>query len=161
MSQLVVLVAAMALLVGCRDQGDAAKPVAPEADAILRVLTRHAELVKYRAEAEATLTKFSEVAAVWGRFCDELERLDLTGCPPDFRVAFRQHSRSCRDVQAAIAEFPDSQTEMFVIAFLNGLAGQLDGGFGQLKANYDAANQSGNATYKHLEETALKYGAAL
>lgn len=161
MSKLTLLVFCVGLLVGCQDQGASSKSTAPEADAILRVLKSQAELVKYRADAEASLTQFSEVAAVWGRFCDEMERLDLTGCPADFRVAFRQHTRSCRDVQAAIAEFPDSGTEMFVVGFLNGLAGQIDGGFGRLKSNYDTAFQAGNATYEQMEETALKYGVAL
>ena len=50
---------------------------------------------------------------------------------------------------------------MFVVGFLNGLAGQIDGGFGRLKSNYDTAFQAGNATYEQMEETALKYGVAL
>lgn len=161
MTKLVLLILGMAILVGCQEKSTAAKSTTPEADAILRVLRSHAELVTYRADAEASLTKFSEVAAVWGRFCDGIELTDLTGCPPDFRVAFRQHARSCRDVQAAIDEFPDSATETFVVGFLNGLGGQPDGGFGQLKADYKAAFQSGNETYKQLEVTALKYGVAL
>lgn len=149
-------------LAGCRPDGSAEEEVMnPQSAAILRVLQRHAQLVGQRAEAEALQTQTSQVALVWRRFCEELERMDLTACPADFRVALRQHTRACRDVQAAIEEFPDGFADGFFAGFLSSLGGEYDGGIGRLESQYRSAYERGAATFAEVERTALKYGVAL
>lgn len=158
---LLVITVILTLAVGCRDAASTADSPAPGNEAIQRILQRHAELVKYRAEAETSLATPSQIADVWGRFCAESEQLDLSACPPDFRVAFRQHVRACRDVEAAIREFPDDFQEGLLIGLLNGLGGEGDGGINRLEREFKAAFQRGNSTFDEVERTALKYGTAL
>lgn len=64
-------------------------------------------------------------------------------------------------MEAAIQEFPDGFQEGFLIGLLNGLGGERDGGLNRLEAEFKAAFQRGTSTYDEVEQTALKYGAAL
>jgi hypothetical protein len=146
---------------GCTQVDSTETRLTPAQEATLRILKRHQELVHCRAEAEKVLEKPSAVAAVWTRYGDELERLDLSACPADFRVAFRRHARACRDIEAAIREFPDGSADSVVIGFLNGLGGEADGGFSRLQRDLQAAWKQGAATYDEVERTALSHGVAL
>ncbi len=45
------------------------------------------------------------------QYCDDLEKLNMSDCPADFRVAYREHMRAWREVGAAYRELPDTFTE--------------------------------------------------
>lgn len=151
----------LGLLSGC-GSNEAPQPTEADRvrDAVASVLQSHITLVNFRNEATAKI-ETSQSGQVWGRYCDELERIDLSACPADFRVAFRQHTRSCRDVQGAIMQVPSGTVDSMLVGFLNGLGGEADGGLGRFASDLKLSLKNGEATYREVERIALRYGAAL
>lgn len=156
-----ILAALLGMLTGCKGEVPVADAKHPMREAVLGVLESQDRLAAHRNEAVATLATPAQVGVVWDAYCAGLERIDLSACPADFRVAFRQHTRSCREVQAAILQIPSDTEEALVMGFLNGLGGEMDGGQSRLAADLKAALQNGEATYREVERTALQYDAAL
>ncbi len=98
-------------LAGCGPNGSAEEEVMnPQSAAILRVLQRHAQLVEQRAEAEALQTQVSQVALVWRRFCEELERMDLSDggigrLESQYRSAYERGAATYAEVERTAVKY--------------------------------------------------------
>ena len=129
--------------------------------AILRVLRQDQELTKKR-ESLPPNSSPSEIARAVGQYCTDLERLELSDCPADFRVAYRQHMRAWREAQAAIQQLPDSFLEGVFVGALNSfLRGEHDGGAARLEGDLKRSLERVRTTWEEVEKIGAKYGAAL
>ncbi len=97
-----------------------------------------------------------------GGYCDRLERLDMTDCPAEFRVAYTQHMRAWRDTQAALKQLPDGLLEGVLMGIGNFfLRREADGGVARLEGDLRRAQERVRATWEEVEKIGAKYGAAL
>ncbi len=103
----------------------------------------------------------SLIASRVGRYCDDLENLDMSDCPADFRVAYHEHIRAWREAGAVIKELPDSWAGGLWMGFVNGLQGEMDGGAARMRRDVKAASEKVESTWDVVEQTGAKYGAAL
>ena len=93
-----LLLALVAGLHGCSGTSEADRT----RSAVLRVLQTDKELESRWESASKGITSPAELALLIERYCEEMERIELTECPADFRVAFRKHIRAWRDVHTAV-----------------------------------------------------------
>jgi hypothetical protein len=88
----------------------------------------------------------------------EFQKIDVTGCPADFRMAFQAHI--CAWQQAAPALGNDNLGTAFIEGFAAGAT--RDPSFiGQANQQAAAAEQQINATYYELTQIAAKDGARI
>lgn len=145
-------------LLGCKDaaQSEADR----QRDAILKVLQADKAMETTLQQANAA-TSLTATAAHIDSYCTNMERLDTSACPADFRMAFRQHIRSWRTAAAKLRQFPDGFWEGVVLGAVNSLGGELDGGLHRMTAEIQEAEKVIKATYEEVERIAAKYGAVL
>jgi hypothetical protein len=150
------------LAAGCgRSEPTPAAQAEKDRQAILRVLRADQELAKRRRELPPDATP-SQIAWAVGRYCDELERLDTSDCPADFRVAYRHHAGAWREAQAALAKLPDGVLEGVLTGAMNALLrGELDGGAGRLEGELKRSLERVRDTWIEVEKVGARYGAAL
>ncbi len=89
---------------------------------------------------------------------DRMQRIDVSDCPPDFRMAFNAHIMAWRFAAPALAN------DNFGVAFVEGFIGQLTedpSQFGRASAEASQARQEINRTYFELTQIAAKYGAKI
>ncbi len=131
------------------------------AAAILRVLKADkAESDKYMGTLPQNPTP-SQLAGAIGGYCDAASRIDATGCPATFTVAYRHHLQAHQDVRAILQQMPEGFVDSFVLGLLNGLGGELDGGASRIDAVLrDAANQV-ERTWQDVERIAASHDVAL
>jgi hypothetical protein len=129
--------------------------------AILRVLRADQELTRQRDALPPGATP-SKIAWAIGRYCDDLERLDMSDCPADFRVAYRHHVGAWREARAAIAKLPDDIFEGVFMGAMNSiLRGELDGGASRLEGDVKRSLERVRDTWIEVEKIGARYGAAL
>jgi hypothetical protein len=88
--------------------------------------------------------------------------MDMSDCPADFRVAYRQHIRAWQGVQAEVQQLPEGFLDGIFMGALNAiLRGEVDGGTSRLENNLKQATQELNRTWEEVERVGAKYGAAL
>ena len=152
-------------LTACVGCGSAETPISEEEKtraAIQRVLETHRDLAARRDQAFAVITSSRQAALEMERFCSDQERIDLTGCPADFRVAMRRHARACRGIHEAAVQLPDGFAEGLAMGiFNNAIRGEQDGGFNRLNSQMDQAISTAKGTYQEVERIGASYGAAL
>jgi hypothetical protein len=130
--------------------------------AILLILREDERIAKATKDSVSKDASPSHVASQIGAYYSRTEALDLSNCPADFRVAYRQHIRAWREAQAAVAELPDDFVEGAFMGFFNGLLrGELDGGAGRLQGDLKKAVDKVNSTWDEVEKIGAKYDAAL
>ena len=128
---------------------------------VLRVLQADRQLSK-RFEALPPNTTPSQFAWAVGMYCDGLERLEMSDCPADFRVAYRHHVQAWRETQAALKQLPDGFLEgLFMGAMNSFLRREQDGGVARLEGGLQRAMERVRDTWIEVEKTGAKYGAAL
>jgi len=103
----------------------------------------------------------SVIALCVDHYCDGLENLEMSDCPADFRVAYHEHMRAWREMDAAIKQLPDSFADGLWEGFINGLQGEMDGGAGRIRGDLKNASDNVESTWNNVEQTGAKYGAAL
>jgi hypothetical protein len=128
---------------------------------ITRVLKADETLAKQRDSAVPHDAPPSVIALCIEHYCDGLENVDMSDCPADFRVAYREHMRAWRQMDAAIKELPDSFMGGFLEGFVNSLEGELDGGASRIRGDLKNASSNVEGTWSCVEQTGAKYGAAL
>lgn len=125
----------------------------PEAVAIEKVLKRDAAIVR---EAKS---RFPNDAAAGTRYvAEQLQRIDTSNCPADFRLAFQQHVNAWRQ------SIPYVQADTPLNAFLEGLyAGVTEdyGALGMSSYQADLAREQVNATYREVLNSAAVHGARI
>lgn len=130
-------------------------------NSILRVIKADLELTRQHQNLPPNATP-SQVAWSVGQYCDRLERLDMSDCPADFRVAYKHHIRAWRDTQVALKQLPDCFLEGVFMGAMNSLLrGETDGGQRRLELGLNQALERVRITWENVETTGAKYGAAL
>lgn len=130
--------------------------------AVQKVLETHRDLAARRDQAFAVINSSRQAALEMERFCVDQERIDLSACPADFRVAMRQHARACRGILEVAAQLPDSFAEGFLLGVFNSaFRGEQDGGFNRLNTQMERAITTAKGTYQEVERIGATYGAAL
>ena len=101
---------------------------------------------------------FDNLAKVIDEYCVELEKQDMTECPPEFRLAFNRHIESWRTTAVTIRQIP-GMMDAFLAGMLSAVTGDdaTSGGAGDLKK----AEQEIRKTYEEVERIAAKYEVAL
>lgn len=126
---------------------------------ILKEDDRFAKSTKCQPGATATPATF---CLATGKYCDLVEQLDLSDCPADFRVAYRQHLRAWRETQHATSQYPDNLLTQILLGAWNGVVkGEMDGGSGRILAGIQKAMDRVHATWEEVEKIGARYGAAL
>lgn len=155
------------LLLAAVAGGCSAPPATQMSDAertklyILRVMKADEQLSKKHKELPPSATPPQMVWAI-GQYCDGLEVLYMADCPADFQVAYKQHMRAWREVQAAIKQLPDGFLEGFFMGAVNGVfRGETDGGQSRLEGSVKRAAERVRITWEEVERIGAKYGAAL
>jgi hypothetical protein len=129
---------------------------------IVRVLAAEKLLADKHWKSLPPDAKPSQVAGVLQAYCADAQRLDLSACPADFRVAFRHYVAALDEVRQATAQKPDDFAEGVLLGALNSvLLGEADGGAGRIQGNLNLAVERVKATYAEVERIGAKYGAAL
>jgi hypothetical protein len=148
---------------GCSRESDKAKAATEKTRAAIeRVLKADDKLAKEREKNLPPKANPSQIGWSIGVYCDGLERLEMSDCPADFRVAYRQHIRAWRDAEAAVKKMPDSFLEgVFVGIWNSALRGEADGGTSRLEGDLKRATERVRTTWEEVERTGAKYGAAL
>lgn len=148
-------IALMVAYSGCSASEDKQK------DAVLRVLRADDEHSKQWRGLPQNAPP-SKVARSLASYCSAMEQIDTSDCPADFRVAYTQHIRAWRDVQAAVAQLPDGFLDGFFMGLFNGVVRrELDGGANRLEGNLNRAIERVRATWEEVEKIGAKYGAAI
>jgi hypothetical protein len=119
----VVILPLLGLLTGCGSGSTASAP----SDAVMRVFKTRQELVTKRNEAIVAAPTPPEASAIVGRFCSDLEQVDLSGCPKDFEDAFREHVRSCSAIPAGLNRLPTATPPQAVLNLLSGVPAEVEG----------------------------------
>jgi len=167
--KLILVAAAMlvcSMVSGCRDSNaEAEKKKLAESEkakqAILRVLRADQQLGKKRDLLPPKSTP-SQIAWAVGKYCDDLEKLEMGDCPADFRVAYRAHIGAWRETQAAIKELPEGPLEAILVGAINGLfRGERDGGTARLEGSLKRSLDRVRDTWIEVEKTGARYDAAL
>jgi DNA-directed RNA polymerase subunit RPC12/RpoP len=133
----------------------------PDAQAILVALQQDKHLAETTMGPGGPNAKPSEVAASIDAYCTQAEKLDLSSCPADFTVAYRQHIRAWRATQQAFAQIPDDFWKGLFVGVINILHGEGDGGKARMQATLRQAQEKVQATWEEVEKIGAKYGAAL
>jgi hypothetical protein len=119
------------------------------------------QLSKKFKEAPPNLAP-GQIAWLIEQYCVALERLDMSDCPSDFRVAYKQHMRAWREAHVAVNEIPDGFVDGLVVGFMNGLVrGERDGGLGRMESKLRNAEDRIRTTWEVVERIAGQYGAVL
>jgi hypothetical protein len=146
---------ACSLTAGCTSSEEKAK------QNILRVLRADKDLAKKRDSLTPNAAP-GQIAWSVGQYCNDLERLDMSDCPPDFQVAYRHHMGAWREAQAAIQALPDGFLEgLFMGAMNRILRGERDGGVHRLEIGLNRALERVRDTWIEVEKIGARYGAAL
>ena len=85
----------------------------------------------------------------------------MSECPPDFRLAFRQHIHSWRAASARWSEMPDGFWQGVLMGAVNSLSGEPDGGARRLSAEMREAQRAVDESYNEAVRIAAQYGAVL
>lgn len=129
--------------------------------AILRVFKADTELSLKRESLPADAST-TQVAQAIEQYCTELERLDMSDCPADFRVAYVQHIRAWRETRAAVEQLPSGFLTGFFMGAVNSLLrGEIDGGQGRMEGALKGALERVRITWEEVERVGAKYGAVL
>lgn len=129
--------------------------------AILLVLQADKDQGPQVRAALKSAPSLANAADVINKYCDDMEKLDVSRCPADFRLAFRQHIRSWRAAGAQLRMMPDGFWDGVLMGTVNTLSGELDGGMSRLAAEMKQVDQGIADTYKEMEQIAAQYGAVL
>ena len=101
---------------------------------------------------------YSDPAAQANYVAVSFQKVDVSDCPADFRVAFQSHVNAWQQSSAAFAQ--NTGGTAFVEGVAAGLTGNTDY-IGQANNRAAYATQQINATYYALTEVAAKYGARI
>jgi hypothetical protein len=127
-------------------------------DAIKRVYEADKLLARDRDNLPPN-SKPSQIAWSVGRYCDALDKLTMADCPADFQVAYKQHSRAWRELQAAITALPDGFFSGAWMGFKNSLLrGEQDGGTARLEGGLKTAAARVRDTWEEVEKIGGRYG---
>jgi hypothetical protein len=118
---------------------------------ITRVLQADQALGRQRDDSIPKDAPPSVIALCVEHYCDGLENLDMSDCPADFRVAYHEHMRAWREMDAAIKQLPDSFADGLWEGFVNGLQGESDGGAGRMREDLKNASSSIESTWSVVE----------
>jgi hypothetical protein len=130
-------------------------------NAILRVIRADEELGSKRDSLPSNATP-SQIAAEIVNYCSALERLDMSDCPADFRVAYRHHMTAWREVQGAVQQMPDGFVDGVFMGAINSLIrGEMDGGMGRMQGDLQRGLEKVQSTWFEVEKIGANYGAAL
>lgn len=94
-----------------------------------------------------------QIAWIYKGYCNDLRRIDLSSCPPDFIVAFRHHVEAWESYQLAIEALPEGFSEQ--------LSDFLSGNSSAKEENIKEAQEMVRDTYMEVEKIAAEYGAIL
>ena len=156
MKPLLVALPTLFFVVGC-----GASDPKPNKAAILRVLQADKELGAKRDTLSPNATP-SQIAQAIREYCSNLERLDMSDCPADFRVAYRHHMGAWREAETSIRQLPDGFMESVLMGAINGvLRGEPDGGTSRLQGGLERAFERVRDTWIEVEKIGANYGAAL
>lgn len=163
MNQLVALsvFSLIPLVFGCGASSRGDTEVERTKAAILRVLQADKVLAQKRDSLPPNATP-SQIAWVISEYCNDLERLEMSDCPADFRVAYRHHLGAWREAVAAIKQLPDGILEgLFTGAMNSLLRGESDGGTARLEGSVQRALERVRDTWIEVEKIGARYGAAM
>jgi hypothetical protein len=145
---------------GCSHAPDKPQPDKTKV-AVERVMKADQKLMEERDKLPPQATP-SQMAWAVGSYCDALEHLDMTDCPADFRVAYKQHMRAWREVLAALQQLPDGFLEGVLVGAVNALLrGEIDGGATRLEGDLKQAIERVRTTWEEVEKIGARYGVAL
>lgn len=130
-------------------------------DGMLRVLKADQELGAKRDLVSPKIASPSQLANSIGQYCAAMDKLDMSDSPAEFRVAYRHHMRAWSILEVAVRQLPEDFLEGTLVGLLNGLTGEVDGGYSRMMEAVRTAQQEVLATYQDVEKIAGKYGAAL
>ena len=99
-------------------------------------------------------------AAVF-RYVSGLEKIDLSACPSDFRVAFVQHIGAWAGLSTQLKMEPDGWWESALYGALRQLGGDWSGGANQMIDARQRQSSRITETYNEVREIAARYGARL
>ena len=103
----------------------------------------------------------SQLADAIGGYCDAASRIDATGCPATFTVAYRHHLKAYQEVQAVLQQMPEGFVDGLVMGLLNGLGGELDGGASRMDAGIQDAAKQVERTWQEVERIAASHDVAI
>lgn len=130
-------------------------------EAMLRVLRNDKDLSAQLRSAASSATSRAVTIQLVIKYCDGLDHYDMSECPPDFRLAFRQHIRSWRAAAAQWSAMPDGFWQGVLVGAVNSMSGESDGGARRMSTEMREAQQAVDTTYKEAERIAAQYGAVL
>jgi len=92
-------------------------------------------------------------------YVGEIDELDLSACPTDFRVAYTEHVGAWRGMVVQLQSEPDGVIESIVYGFAKGLGGDLSGGVNESLQARKSHLSKIQATWTEVEIIAARYGA--
>lgn len=133
-----------------------------EGAAILRVLEEDEAADQEIMQAVGDAQTPSVYAAAIGAYLDRMAGVDLSECPPRFRVAYRHHLAAWRELKEATEGLPDGFLDGFFAGVLNSiLRHEVDGGITRMNDAVAEASREVKRTYREVEAEAARYDVAL
>lgn len=128
----------------------------PEVQAIAAVLEADKTLSS-QIEGKITSGTPAKEAVMW--YVSEIDELDLSACPTDFRLAYTEHVGAWRGMVIQLQSEPDSVIESIIYGFAKGLGGDLSGGVNESLQARKLHLSKIQATWTEVEVVAARYGA--
>src|SRR5690606_15657072 len=91
----------------------------------------------------------------------EARRLNLSGCPEDFRVAYSYHISEWEALELELSFLPESALGQVWAGFVNTLSGELDGGTRRITESLKRRAEAVYARRAEMLAIAARYGASL
>ncbi|HEX3152188.1 MAG TPA: hypothetical protein VHR66_29210 [Gemmataceae bacterium] len=139
---------------------EADQKAALERQAIARVFAADKSLHR-QLEQLPDNAKTSELVGAIRRYCDSLDRLDMTNCPVEFQVAYKHHIAAWRKFEGAVRQLPDGFFSGAIQGTVNLVTkGEWDGGVGRMQAEVQACQDNLKASWQDVERIAAQHGVA-
>ena len=128
------------------------------AAAILQVLQENDGVSKETVTKVGIKDTPSVYAQTIEEYVSRMSDVNLSGCPADFRVAFKHHLESWLELREAVRTLPDGFLEGVFVGAINGfLFGELDGGMTRMAGNVKQASKAVKHSFQDVEKISAEY----
>jgi hypothetical protein len=155
--------------IGCANQdGNNSPPVGSsqqsEAEmtkqAIQVVLNEHSRISETMKVKQGPDFVPSQAAQVLGAGVSQLEAIDLSRCPTDFRIAYGDYLLASRKIVQSAKQMLDGAVGFVFLGAANCLTrGELDGGYSRIQKELDCAIDQVHTAWNEVQRISTKYNA--
>ncbi len=159
---MVLVLLLLVILVATRRSGSS---TLSQAELTRQAITRVIKADKESGEAIQKLTPADATPAravqAIRTYLKRANGINLSDCPAEFQVAYKQHLRAWQDMERAVNELPNDLGAAIWTGVVNAfLRGERDGGANRLEGEVRQAERRIRTTWEEVEKISARYGVA-